>query len=114
MSSEADGQKADQLNVAGVAYKRIVGWLLGASISSMARIQGVWIATLVRVSDSTTSISWVVWNGDARVGALMMTVPAAWNVRFREDLLTGALTPLAPGVTQFLAVGNTPMLLRQV
>lgn len=112
-ASTTTRQVADQLNVAGQAYRRVVGWLQGASLVSTVRTQGVWIASLARTAGGITTTSWVMWNGDARVAAQQLTVPAAWNVRYVEDLLTGVLTPLTPGVTAAVAVDNTPMLLRQ-
>lgn len=114
MTTDIGGQNPYQLNIAGQAYQRIMAWLLNASMISMARIQGVWVASLSRVSGGVTTSSYIVWNGDSRVSTLQMNVPASWNVRYIEDLLTGGLTLLQVGVSQFINVGEVPMLLRQV
>jgi hypothetical protein len=113
--STEETQDATTLNVAGRAYRRMMGWLLGARITSLTRNkQGVWVATLVRsaaaaAASSKPSKSWVVWNGDYRVASQVFDMPAAWGVSSSQSLLTGALT----GAVAVVTVTDVPLLLLQ-
>jgi hypothetical protein len=113
--STPEQQDATTLNVAGRAYRRIMGWLLGARIASLMRSQqGVWVATLVRsaaaaAASSKPKRSWVVWNGDYRVASQAFVVPAGWKVSSSQSLLTGA----AGSAVTVVSVTDVPVLLLQ-
>ena len=114
MSNYQTRQDALNLNIAGVAYNRMITWLQNSTMVSMSRTQGMWIAALTRpVSPGSTTLtrSWIAWNGDGRVSWLQLNVPASWPITATEDLLTGARTALNAART--VMVGEMPVLLRQ-
>jgi hypothetical protein len=112
-SSYQSTQAALTLNTAGIAYNRVINWLQNATMVSMSRTQGAWLVGLSRsISGSTAvSLSWMAWNGDARVAQLQLAVPAAWGVTAVESLITGVRTAVPAGASVML--GEITVLLRQ-
>ena len=91
------------LTTAGVAYRELAGWLLGARLTDLSVDEsGVWI---VSFDQATGERAHIVWRPSATVP---FAPPPAWNVQSARTL-TGARRSLA-GRTQ-LAVGLSPLLL---
>lgn len=91
------------LTTAGVAYRELAGWLLGARLTDLSVDEsGVWI---VAFDQATGDRAHIVWRTSTTV---TFDPPAAWNVKSTRTL-SGARRSLA-GRTQ-LAVGFSPLLL---
>jgi hypothetical protein len=91
------------LTTAGVAYRELAGWLLGARLTDLSVDEnGVWI---VSFDQATGDRAHIVWRTSTTV---TFAPPPAWNVQSAR-MLTGARRSLA-GRTQ-LAVGLSPLLL---
>ncbi|MBK7200315.1 endo-1,4-beta-xylanase [Candidatus Amarolinea dominans] len=91
------------LTAAGVAYRELSGWLLGAQLSELRVDEaGVWILTF---DHPTHGQAYIVWHPTETI---VFDLPAAWQVQALRSL-AGAHMSLS-GQRQ-LAVGPAPLLL---
>lgn len=91
------------LTLAGVAYRELTGWLVGAQVGALqTTAEGVWVLTLTR---SGAGATYIVWQPAA---TLLFDLPAVWQVGSVRDLAGGrrSLDRMAP-----LPVGPLPLLL---
>jgi hypothetical protein len=95
------------LNDAGLAYKQVQVWLVGATLRSLSSNKdGVWVGELQRPAGSAgPQRSWMIWT---MWGTASFPVPAGWSVAYQQSLIGGKNTALT-GTT--IPAGATPLLL---
>ena len=108
--SDAGTNRPEELNQAGMAYKTIMEWMVGAQMTTLTRNSlGVWMVQLQKTVDGAQKKSFVLWSSTGQIVA--QRVESVWGVKYMQNLITGVNTTVKSGDT--IQVQDTPVLLGQ-